>query len=119
MAEDEDDPEACLEDAEMVAAAEIPVEHAAGPVLLLSGEDDAMWPSARLSRIAEERAAREGVADRVTHVAYPHAGHFCTSPPGFPTPSDSVLRNGGTRAGNQAARRDSWRRLREHVGAVR
>jgi len=117
MAEDEDDPEACIDDEEMVAAAEIAVERATGPVLLLSGEDDAMWPSARLSRIAEDRAAREGAADRVVHVAYPDAGHFCTTPPGFPLTAPEAARNGGSRVGNQAARIDSWRRLREHVGA--
>ena len=78
-----------------------------------------MWPSARLSRIAEARAAREGAAERVTHVAYPDAGHFCTTPPGFPMMSEDVMRNGGSRAGNQAARLDSWRRLREFVGATR
>ena len=119
MDEDEDDPDACIDDAEMVAAAEIPVERATGPVLLLSGEEDTMWPSARLSRIAEERAAREGAAERVTHVAYPDAGHFCTTPPGFPTPSDEATRSGGSRVGNHAARLDAWRRLREHVGANR
>jgi pimeloyl-ACP methyl ester carboxylesterase len=119
MAEDEDDPDACLEDADMVAAAEIPLERATGPVLLLSGEDDAMWPSARLSRIAEARAAREGAGKRVVHVAYPDAGHFCTTPPGFPIVSDQVLRNGGSRSGNQDARLDAWRRLLDHVGGAR
>ena len=119
MVEDEDDPNACIDDEDMVAAAEIPIERATGPVLLLSGEDDAMWPSARLSRIAEDRAVREGAADRVTHVAYPDAGHFCTTPPGFPLTSPDVVRNGGSRTGNQAARLDSWRRLRDLVGAAR
>ncbi len=119
MAEDEDDPDACIDDEAMVAAAEIAVERATGPVLLLSGEDDAMWPSARLSRIAEDRAARVGVADRVTHVAYPDAGHFCTTPPGFPLMAPGVVRGGGSRTGNQAARRDSWRRLLDFVGATR
>ena len=119
MAEDEDDPDACLDDAAMVAAAEIPVERAHGPVLLLSGEDDSMWPSTRLSRIAEARAEREGVADHVEHVAYADAGHFCTTPPGFPILADTVLRNGGSRHGNQAARLDSWRRVLDLVGASR
>jgi pimeloyl-ACP methyl ester carboxylesterase len=123
MAEDEDDPDACLNDAAMVAAAEIPVERATGPVLLLSGEDDGMWPSARLSRIAEARAKREGAADRVTQVAYPDAGHQACLPPGFPVPSQmvhpvdgSTYPFGGTRAGNQAARLDAWRRLLGHLG---
>ncbi len=118
MAEDENDPDACIDDDDMVAAAEIPVERATGPVLLLTGEDDAMWPSARLSRIAEARAAREGAGERVTHVAYPDAGHFCTTPPGLPDDGPrTCVRNGGSRAGNQAARLDAWRRLREFVGA--
>ena len=83
-----------------------------------------MWPSARLSRIAEERARREGAADRVTHVAYPDAGHLAGVPPGFPTRSvrfddGSVRPFGGTRAGNQAARLDAWRRLLELMGARR
>ncbi|MEO6512927.1 MAG: acyl-CoA thioesterase/bile acid-CoA:amino acid N-acyltransferase family protein [Nocardioides sp.] len=119
VAEDEDDPEACLDDPEMVAAAEIPIERATGPVLLLSGEDDTMWSSTRLSRIAEARAERKDAADRVEHVAYPDAGHFCTLPPGFPIMSDAVLRTGGSRHGNQGARLDSWRRLLDHVGALR
>ncbi len=116
MDEDEDDPDACLDDASMVAAAEIPLERATGPVLLLSGEEDTMWPAARLSRIAEARAEREGVADHVEHVAYPDAGHFCTTPPGFPILSDQAIRNGGSRAGNDGARLDAWRRLLDHVG---
>jgi dienelactone hydrolase len=122
MAEDEDDPDACIDDAEMVAAAEIPIERAAGPVLLLSGEDDQLWPSTRLSRIAEDRAAREGAADRLTHVAYPDAGHVIGLPPGLPTRvavdlGDHEIRLGGSRSGNQAARVDAWRRLLEHVEA--
>jgi dienelactone hydrolase len=119
MEEDVDDPVACLDDPGMVAAAEIPLEKAAGPVLLLSAEADTMWPSARLSRIAEGRAAREGVADHVEHVAYPDAGHFCTTPPGFPILSETAIRNGGSRAGNDGARLDAWRRLLDHVGAAR
>ena len=124
MAEDEDDPDACLDDAAMVAAAEIPVERANGPVLLLSGEDDQLWPSSRLSRIAEERARREGAADRVTHVAYPDAGHLIGTPPGFPTRAglddDGVaVRFGGSLAGNHNARLDAWRRLLDLVGAPR
>jgi dienelactone hydrolase len=119
MAEDEDDPLACIDDEDMVAKAEIAFERAAGPVLMLSGEDDTMWPSTRLTRIAEARAEREGAGDRVTHVAYPGAGHFCTTPPGFPLVSDHVIRSGGSRSRNQAARLDAWRRILEFVGAAR
>ena len=46
-----------LEDREAVARATIPVERINGPVLLLSGEDDQMWPSPVLAGIAAERLA--------------------------------------------------------------
>ena len=124
--EDPDDDLAALDDPEQVAAAEIPIEKAAGRVLLLSGEDDRMWPSARLSEYAAERARRLDVADRVEHVAYPDAGHLACVPPGFPTVTEivhpvdgSFSQFGGTRSGNQAARRDAWRRLLELTGARR
>ncbi len=122
LREDPDHPLALLDDAEALAAAEIPVERATGPVLLLSGEDDGFWPSARLSRIAEARAQREGCGEKVVHVAYRDAGHGVGSPPGLAMPSvvhlgEATLRPGGTRAGNQAARVDAWSRILEHVGA--
>ena len=122
MAEDEDDSDACLDDTDMVAAAEIPIERANGPVLLLSGEADGFWPSTRLSKIAEDRAQREGAGDKVVHVAYPDAGHQVAVPPGFPMPSSiqvdgHTLTPGGSRTRNQAARLDCWRRLLDHVEA--
>jgi dienelactone hydrolase len=124
--EDPDDSLAALDDPEQVAAAEIAIEKAPGRVLLLSGEDDRMWPSARLSEYAAERARRLDVADRVEHVTYPDAGHLACVPPGFPTVTEivhpvdgSFSLFGGTRSGNQAARRDAWRRLLELTGARR
>src|SRR5207244_3617932 len=42
-----------LEDA-AAEAATIPVERIGGPVLLISAGDDRMWPSTRLSNVAEE-----------------------------------------------------------------
>jgi dienelactone hydrolase len=118
MWEDPDDPDRMFEDAAMVEAAEIPVERVDGRVLLLSAADDQLWPSARLSAYAERRAARVGATDRVEHVAYPEAGHGCSAPPGYAVPlafvhpvDSSFLTLGGTRAGNNAARVDGWRRV--------
>jgi dienelactone hydrolase len=124
MYEWEDDPDRGLEDPEMVAAAEIPVERIDGRLLLLTGEDDALWRSTMLSALAVRRADRTGAAERVTHVSYPEAGHFCCAPPGFAIQGGSALhpldgkpfRVGGTRAGNQDARVDYWRRIREFLG---
>ena len=116
--EDEHDPNAVLADAGALRDAAVPVERTRGQVLLLTGADDAMWPATPLSDIAVDRAARCGAADRVRHVSYPDAGHLTGLPPGFAVPAGishpvdgTYYSFGGTRAGNQAARRDAWRRL--------
>jgi dienelactone hydrolase len=122
--EDEDDPDRILDFPEWVARTEIPVERCSGRVLLLSGDDDQVWSSTRLSEIARQRALRCDAGDRVEHVVQPDAGHAAGAPPGYPVPEDVVAGSdgvsfsfGGTRAGNQAARRDSWRRLIDLVRA--
>ena len=122
--EDEDDPDRILDFPEWVARTEIPVERCSGRVLLLSGDDDQVWSSTRLSEIARQRALRCGAGDRVEHVVQPDAGHAAGAPPGYPVLEDVVAGSdgfsfsfGGTRAGNQAARRDSWRRLIDLVRA--
>jgi len=107
--------EAVLGDEVAIKRAEIPIEAAKGPILMVSGEDDAMWPSTRMGEIAERRAARHGLAPQVRHLRYPAAGHVCAGVPG--TPVITEIRHpvtggyysfGGTRAGNAAARAHSW-----------
>jgi acetyl esterase/lipase len=57
------------------AAALIPIERATGPVLLISGGDDRMWPASRMSRMLVERARRFGREHVVRHLDFPEAGH--------------------------------------------
>ena len=56
-------------------AAMIPIERATGPVLLISGGDDRMWPASRMSRMLVDRARRFGRANLVRHLDFPEAGH--------------------------------------------
>jgi len=104
-----------LEDTALARSAEIPVEHTQGPILLISGRDDAMWPSTPMAEIAVRRARAHGFRHSITHLSYPDAGHFCASPPGLPLPTRSIhpvdrleYVYGGTPHGNAAARTDSW-----------
>jgi acetyl esterase/lipase len=53
----------------------IPIERATGPVLLISGGDDRMWPASRMSRMLVERARRFGREQLVRHLDFPAAGH--------------------------------------------
>jgi alpha-beta hydrolase superfamily lysophospholipase len=61
------------EDADGVAVAAIPIEHAC-PTFLVSGGDDQMWPSKRMGEMLVERSrARKGPP--VRHLVYESAGH--------------------------------------------
>jgi dienelactone hydrolase len=90
--------------------ATIPVEKIHGPVLLISGKSDQLWPSTRMADAAMARldAAHFPYAHR--HLAYDQAGHAAF---GAPLPADSpnlprLAGLGGTPEGNQAARTDGW-----------
>jgi dienelactone hydrolase len=111
-----------LGDAEAVEQAGIPVEQTNGPILLVTGDDDAMWPSRRMAEMVERRAAARGFPHPVCHLHYADAGHLCASPPGIVLPSLITHPTdgrrylfGGTPAGNAAAAAHSWRRTIELV----
>ena len=103
-----------LEHREAVAQATIPVERINGPVLLLSGDDDQMWPSSVLADIAVERLAQHGHPHPVRHRRYPGAGHIFTLPNlPMPTGEQHPVRGvrvafGGTAAANARAAAEAW-----------
>jgi len=97
------------------AHAEIPAERASGSILLVSGEDDAMWPSTPMAELIARRATSCGFSHQVVHLHYPGAGHAGGGVPdsiGETTvhhPLTGVTYAlGGTVEGNAAARADSW-----------
>lgn len=105
-----------------VAEATIPVEQIDGPVLLISGKDDALWPSTGLSELAMRRLNAHDHTYPYEHLAYEDAGHFISVPyqptshfdafefmPGF------TMKLGGTPAGNAHAAADSWPRILEFL----
>jgi dienelactone hydrolase len=111
-----------LKKAKAVAAATIPVERIRGPVLLLSGEDDRMWRSSRLSALAIERLEAHRHPYPYSHVSYPGCGHFLGLP-NFPAVTSAehprIRRTvilGGTRQRNARASVDGWSRLLAFLG---
>lgn len=107
-----------LRDRDVIRAAEIPVEQIRGPILMVSGEADAMWPATEMAQIAEHRAAEHGFTHQLTHLRYPGAGHLCGGVPGTPVVTESrhpltgqVYSFGGSRPANAQARGDSWPRV--------
>lgn len=70
-----------LRNRKQAARAAIPVEKINGPVLLISGTEDEMWPSTRMCEQMEERIAA-GFAFPYVHLPL-EAGHNVTADPRF------------------------------------
>ena len=65
---------------ELTPEAVIAVEHTQGPVLLISGEADGVWPSSSMADAVVSRLQRHHFAYSVEHLKYPHAGHGAGRP---------------------------------------
>ncbi len=94
-------------------AAIIPVERINGPILLLSGSDDRLWPAAEMAGRIELRLESMGFAHPVLHRSYEGAGHAVyvggsTDPGGF-----AAMRGvfGGTPQADELAWKDSWEQV--------
>jgi len=63
----------------------IAVERTQGPILLISGTDDGLWPSSRMSDAVVERLQEHAFKFHFDHLKYPDSGHFTGSPGIIPT----------------------------------
>jgi dienelactone hydrolase len=102
-----------LDDAGAVEAAAIPVERCTGPVLLVSGGDDHVWPTARMCAMVEQRMSIHGRGDEIRHLNYPRAGHKLFP---YSRPPDTLVPKmstdfGGSPAHDAAAHADAWPRV--------
>jgi dienelactone hydrolase len=89
----------------------IPVERINGPVLLVSGADDAMWPSSMMAHQVIERLDANKFRFAHRQLDYPNAGHAIAFPsaPAKPGGNGAFMQMGGTEEGNTAARVDAWK----------
>ena len=116
-----------LRDARAVERATIPVEKTRGPILLVSGADDQMWPSSTLADIAMRRLETHRHPYPFRHLKYEGAGHLILVPGGPRTTrtlglrvegmSGRLLSMGGTAKADAAAGVDAWRSLLEFLEA--
>jgi dienelactone hydrolase len=100
-----------------VEEAAIPIEKTRGPILLVSGGDDGVWPAARMAEMIVARLRSCGFEYTVEHLHYPHAGHSLRYPSMPSTVRMSRSRGvrfpillGGTAAADANAQADAWRR---------
>ncbi|KZN25790.1 hypothetical protein A4G99_05005 [Haladaptatus sp. R4] len=95
---------------ERLDEATIEVENIEGPVTLISGGSDEVWPSAMLADRVAERLERHDHPCTVEHRSYPDAGHAIRVPYRFGgnDPADGEHRFGGTNRTNAFASADAW-----------
>ncbi|MFI4933254.1 MAG: acyl-CoA thioester hydrolase/BAAT C-terminal domain-containing protein [Caulobacterales bacterium] len=88
--------------------AAIPVEQVAGPIMLVCGEADTLWPSCTMADQISRRLTSRG-RPAPTVLRYADAGHQVFGPPVQNTNSNDWLASlGGTVNGNATARADGW-----------
>lgn len=107
-----------LEDEEAVRQAAIPVEQINGPVLAISGKDDAMWPSSLYSEMVMERLTEHQHPWPDQHLAYEGTGHVIGQPwlPTTVTASSHPVTKtffayGGEPKASAHARADAWPKI--------
>jgi dienelactone hydrolase len=89
----------------------IPVERINGPILLISGQADAIWPSTEMANRVMARLDANGFKPLHVHLSYPDAGHVAAVPPNDDPRMKALEALGGTPEGNAKARADSWKEL--------
>jgi dienelactone hydrolase len=98
----------------------IPVEQINGPVMLVCGKADTLWPSCPMSEQVAARLQAKNFKHPVELLEYGDAGHAVYGQPLDPTSPRlaSLAELGGTVEGNQAARKDSWVRSMAFLDSV-
>lgn len=99
----------------------LPAERIEAPILLVSGGDDAIWPSAYAADRLERRLKSLSFGFPVRHVCYPGVGHAIGVPneprpfsdiahwcEGYSGVDNGFVAYGGTPAANAAAARAAW-----------
>jgi dienelactone hydrolase len=110
-----------LSDSVAVIDAAIKVEHINGPILLLSGADDEVWPSAMMSDMIEQRIKMNNFHFAFENIKYKNAGHLISSNPNNPSSirhgkmaiggKSYEFNFGGTEAGDLEAQKDAAQRV--------
>lgn len=95
------------------------IERASGPVLLISGEDDQMWPSRWGADLVINRLREHGFGPPFEHVALKETGHLISLPNSVTSlcrsiqhsVADIFLDCGGTPSGSARSSRHTWRKI--------
>lgn len=112
---------AAMQNTEALRRATIAVELIKGPLLLISGAEDQLWPSQQLCELAMERRQTAAHPHLDQHLSFAGAGHGITTSAHEPvirsqplaTSGGLALALGGTVAATRRASHESWQRTLE------
>jgi dienelactone hydrolase len=95
----------------------ISVENINGPIQVISGDDDQLWPSDLFGKQIMDRLKKHSFSFSIEHHCFQKAGH-AIGYPGMPTTETAefkfgsfTLKTGGTPEGNYMAQADSWKKV--------
>ena len=108
-----------------VKQATIKVEKINGPILLLSGKDDKVWPSSLMADMIEQRIKESNFQHPFLNIKYENAGHLISSNPEINSDirtgsmningKDYEFEFGGTFEGDKKAKQDAKIKLMEFI----
>jgi dienelactone hydrolase len=108
--------EDALKNTRAVEQATIHVENIRGAVLLISGKNDRVWPSAPMAERIVAQLQEHHHAFTYRHLSYENAGHSFGLPNQLRTNNlTRTYKMGGTMAGNGAAATNSWKATLEFL----
>ncbi len=101
-----------------IDAAQIPVDRIGGPIMIVAGEADALWPSGEMSREIQYRRAGAPHSAQDVFLTYPGAGHLIGKmylPGGSTRVARGRIETGGSSRANALAQADAWPQVIEFL----
>lgn len=115
-----------MEQPEALSNCAIPIENAGGPILLVSGVEDAMWPCTWGSNVIVDRLQAKGFAHSYEHLALRETGHITPLPNQITTFNAMLVHSlvpirlacGGDAQGSARNSRQFWDAMVAHYRTV-
>lgn len=101
-------------DPDATLAAAIPIEQAAGDLVLVAGHDDQLWPAAYFAKaMATRRLAHERQVEVILHE---QAGHSPLFPEQAPSAPSERIKRGGSVAADRELGAAAWSAIAQRLG---
>lgn len=94
----------------------IEVEKILGPILLITGQDDRVWPANYMSKCIVDRLDILDFQYEINHINYKNSGHHIAFPAYYPTTNYDSF--GGDAKNNGHSQINSWKAVQEYLNKL-